>query len=106
MEERMSIKQKFLSGYVPYTAAPLLLLLLLVPLLAGPAAIPALFALISLTACLLLFQLVILWIPAKPENRSAFHAGCVAITFLNLFFTPLMIASLIWIVRGILGLAT
>lgn len=85
---RMSVARKFRSGYLPYTAIPVVLLLLLIMFAAGPMALGAAFGLVFLAAGMSLLQLSILLLPAKTDDSARFHTDCAMITLANFLLVP------------------
>ena len=89
MDTRMTVAQKFRSGYLPYTATMLAVLAVLAMIATGPAAIAALLAVLLWGAGFCLCQLVILALPARQDDRARFHTDCSVLTLGSSLVAPL-----------------
>lgn len=107
-EEKMRIRQKLVTGYIPYTLAAMLLVLLFVLASHSWAAqLAGGVIFVGWSFGLLLCQLAILCLPGGSDgDKSQFHIGCVLVTGANLFVSPLVVALLIWLASQVIRAST
>jgi hypothetical protein len=92
----MPVARKFLTGYLPYTAVPVVGLVVLAVAASGPMGAAAALVALLLAALFALLQLAILGLRPRPGDRFGFQAGCVLVTMANLVLVPGLLAGVGW----------